>query len=138
MIELVTLTRRNRTKRPLGRAKLIKLADTKYSLHVRQKHANKEGVVECFTCPYKNHWKKMQCGHYITRSKKYTRWDLNNLRPQCFVCNMRNQGMSHIFRERLVLELGEDVIKAMEERSKLLFKEPDSWIEDRIKELGYD
>lgn len=70
----------------------------------------------------------MQCGHYITRSAKYVRWELDNLRPQCFVCNMRNQGMSHIFRERLVKELGEERIVELEQLSKKLFLEPDEWI----------
>jgi len=78
----------------------------------------------------------MQNGHYITRSLKYTRWDFNNLRPQCFVCNMRNQGMSHVFRAKLVQELGEDVIRAMEERSALKFSEPDSWIQEVIQRLS--
>lgn len=117
------------------RAKLIKEADRVYSQYVRQKYADKEGVVQCYTCPYQAHWKKMQNGHYITRSAKYTRWDLDNLRPQCFVCNMRNQGMGHIFREKLVGELGEEHIKAMEQRSKQLFKEPDEWILERITTL---
>lgn len=48
---------------------------------------------------------------------------------------MRNQGMSHIFRERLVAELGEERIVAMEQRSKPLFREPDEWIQARIDEV---
>lgn len=118
--------------KPLGRAKLIKKADTLYSLYVRQKYADAEGIVQCFTCTYKNHWKKLQCGHYITRSAKYVRWDLNNLRPQCFVCNMRNQGMSHIFRENLVGEIGAQAVLTLERKSKILFREKDDWIQDVI------
>lgn len=124
-----------RIKTKATRSKLIKKTDTAYSLYVRQKYANDEGIVTCYTCPYRNHWKKMQNGHYITRSAKYTRWDLDNLRPQCFVCNMRNQGMSHIFREKLVAELGEERIRVMEAKSKELFKEKDEWIQARLDEL---
>lgn len=116
-----------------SRSKLIKEADRLLSLKVRQFYASPEGIVKCYTCPYQAHWKKMQNGHYITRSLKYTRWDLNNCRPQCFVCNMRNQGMSHLFRERLVEELGESKIKAMEAKAKVLFREPDSFIQAIIK-----
>lgn len=74
----------------------------------------------------------MQNGHYITRSIKYLRWELDNCRPQCFVCNMRNQGMSHLFRERLVEQLGEDRLKDMELLAKELFKEKDDFIEAKI------
>lgn len=119
----------------LGRAGLIKKADWTLSQYVRQFYADENGTVSCYTCPYKAHWKKMQNGHYITRSLKYTRWDLMNCRPQCFVCNMRNQGMSHLFRERLVNEYGEQAVKALEERSKPRFEESDDWIADRLGEL---
>lgn len=126
------MPQKGRIKTKATRSKLIKEADRLYSLHVRQFYADKEGAVLCYTCPYKAHWKKMQNGHYITRSKKYVRWDLDNCRPQCFVCNMRNQGMSHIFRENLVGEIGIDRVEALEARSKPLFREPDSWIQERI------
>lgn len=119
------------------RSKLIKQADTLLSLYVRQVHADPQGIVQCYTCPYKNHWKKMQNGHYITRSAKYTRWDLDNCRPQCFVCNMRNQGMAHIFRENLVSEIGGQRVIDLEQRAKLLFKEPDEWIIEKINALPH-
>lgn len=128
--------------KPLGRAKLIKRADTAMSLYIRQKYADKDGTVQCYTCPYKAHWKKMQNGHYITRSLKYTRWDEDNCRPQCFVCNMRNQGMSHLFRENLVKEIGEFSVLKLEAAAKQLFREPDEYIleratyfEDKIKQI---
>lgn len=117
------------------RSKLIKEADRLWSLKVRQGAADAEGTVNCYTCSYKAHWKKMQNGHYITRSAKYTRWDPDNQRPQCFVCNMRNQGMSHLFRENLVKEIGEQRVLALEVRAKPLFREPDSYIQEIINSL---
>lgn len=126
-----------------GRAKLIKRADSAMSLYIRQKYADKDGIVQCYTCPYKAHWKKMQNGHYITRSLKYTRWDENNCRPQCFVCNMRNQGMSHLFRENLVKEISEFSVLNLEAAAKQLFREPDEYIlnhalyyEEKIKQIS--
>lgn len=51
---------------------------------------------------------------------------------------MRNQGMSHIFREKLVEEYGEESIYEMEQRSKLLFEEKDEWIQAKIDTIkGY-
>lgn len=121
-------------KKPI-RSKLIKEADKKYSLHVRQKYANSEGYVQCYTCNYLNHWKKMQCGHYIPRFFKYTRWELDNLRVQCYMCNMRLGGVPHIFRENLVEELGDVRVQQMEASAKPLFREKDEWILNKINAI---
>lgn len=50
---------------------------------------------------------------------------------------MRNQGMSHLFRERLVIELGEAKIGAMELLAKIRFNEPDEWIVQKIEEISH-
>lgn len=115
------------SEKTLKRGALIKATDTVYSSYVRQKYADKEGMVKCYTCEDVYHYKRLQCGHYISRLFKYTRWDLNNLRPQCFYCNMRRAGCAFIFRENLVKELGTEVVENMEQRARLLFKEKDEW-----------
>lgn len=77
----------------------------------------------------------MQNGHYISRFFKYTRWELDNMRPQCFMCNMRLQGMPHIFRKKLVDELGEKRVVEMETLAQVLFREKDEWILNVIHSL---
>lgn len=77
----------------------------------------------------------MQNGHYISRFFKYTRWLKENCRPQCFMCNMRLGGCAHIFREKLVLEYGETFVKEMEQKAKILFREPDEYIQNIINQL---
>ena len=51
---------------------LTKKLDTIFSEYIRRKDANKNGLVECFTCGVIKYWKGegMQCGHFISRSKK--------------------------------------------------------------------
>lgn len=117
IIEDIKRKKHKKAKVP-GRGKLIKLADKLMSRLVRQMYANTEGVVRCFTCDYRAHWKHMQNGHYISRSRYFTRWMLENTRPQCFVCNLRYQGMGHLFRAQLVVEYGERGVITMEELSK--------------------
>lgn len=119
----------------IKRSDIIRKADKTFSLYVRQKYSNEEGTTECFTCGYKAHWKRLQNGHYITRALYYTRWDERNCRPQCFVCNMRRQGMSHVFREKLVNEYGEQSIKQMELMAKRRFDEDDEWLIEKLKEV---
>lgn len=112
----------------LTRTKLIQEADKAVSLYVRQKYANDDGMVKCYTCGHFVHWKKIHCGHYISRYYKYTRWELDNLRPQCMMCNLWKKGDAFTFRANLVDELGESRVREMERRAKILFKESDDWI----------
>lgn len=126
---------RGKIKTKAKRGKLIKEADKAYSTYVRLKYADKDGMVKCYTCDDVYHYKKLQCGHYISRLFKYTRWDLNNLRPQCFYCNMRRAGCAFIFRQNLVDEIGEDIVKAMEKKARELFIEKDEWIQAKLDEL---
>ena len=125
-------THSKRLKTDPSRTKLIKMADSLASKYVRLKNANRAGIVKCFTCSYKTHWKKIQNGHYISRFYKYTRWHEDNMRPQCFGCNIRMSGNSHLFRENLVKEIGEQRVKDIETKSKILFKEKDDYIQKKI------
>jgi len=113
------------------RSKLIKSADTLMSLYVRQFYA-KDGMVKCYTCTGVYPVKKIQNGHYIPRGYKYTRWELENCRPQCFLCNCRYYGQAFIFRKNLVEELGEERVRELEARAKNLFNEKDEWIQEII------
>lgn len=114
----------------LSRSKLIKKADKLYSLYVRNSNRSEDGNVKCFTCNYVG--RIIHCGHYVTRVIQYTRWDLDNLRPQCFYCNMRKKGNSHVYRRRLVKEIGEARVLVVESLAEGLFKEKDEWIQERI------
>ena len=114
------------------RTKLIKEADALMSKWVRLSRADEDGFVDCFTCDHSGHYKKMQNGHWIVRQYKYTRWDEDNTRPQCYACNFLFNGRPHIFRENLVDEIGEERVKALEARAKPLFKERDDFIQDII------
>jgi hypothetical protein len=117
------------------RSQLIKEADKLFSLYVRLKYADKDGMVKCYTCTGVYPYKKIHNGHYIPRGVKYMRWELDNMRPQCILCNLRRYGNSYIFRENLVAELGEARVKEMEQQAKQLFLEKDAWIEAKIEEV---
>lgn len=69
------------------RQKLIKELDRMVSLYVRQKGMDRQGYNICYTCGAKLPWKMMDCGHYIKRRYLQTRWDLNNVRPQCLTAD---------------------------------------------------
>ncbi|GEM_PF-1147907 len=62
------------------------------SLLVRQLPADSEGRVRCCTCNALMSWRHSQAGHYISRAKKSTKFDLMNLAPQCPRCNIQWSG----------------------------------------------
>lgn len=106
--------KKKKRSEPKSVSKLMKELDAVFSQWVRLSHANKEGIVSCYTCGYQNHYKKMQNGHFISRFYKATRWDKRNCRVQCVMCNMWRNGDIATFRENLVKELGEEVVREIE------------------------
>lgn len=58
----------------------------------------------CYTCDATNLvGRNLQCGHFITSSTCSTelRYSLENLRPQCFSCNINKSGNWVEFEKRL-------------------------------------
>lgn len=104
--------------KPKSVSKLMKEADRLMSLFVRQKYADVNGNVKCYTCPYVAHWKKMQNGHLVSRFYKETRYDERNCRPQCYTCNMFRNGMVPHFAAKLQQELGKGIVEELYELAR--------------------
>jgi hypothetical protein len=120
-------------KRMKSRTSLTKALDAIVSQYVRTKAADKSGWVACYTCPSKLPIKKMQNGHYVSRSVRSLRWEEDNCRPQCYGCNVMHGGRPIDFRENLVNELGESKVKELEAKRKELFKPSDEWFLTQIQ-----
>ena len=86
-------------KKPTRKSLVIKL-DTVFSQYIRRKDAIDE-IATCVTCGKKEHYKKLQCGHFMSRRHYSTRWDENNVGVQCYGCNITNQGMQYAFSKYL-------------------------------------
>lgn len=121
------ITRKPRTSKrskgkikPKGISKLMKELDAVFSRFIRLSAADKDGIVSCYTCGHRNHWKKMQNGHYVSRFYKATRWDESNCRIQCSMCNMWKRGDLITFRINLVNELGESHVRFLEESRNVI------------------
>lgn len=89
--------------------KLDKLA----SEYIRRRYADRYGMVKCYTCGAKHHWKDMDNGHFIKRGHMQTRWELDNMRPQCRKCNRLLNGNYEVYTKRLTMELGKERIMEM-------------------------
>jgi hypothetical protein len=78
-------------------SKIKKELDRVFSLYIRQRNANSNGTVMCFTCGTKGHWKTMDCGHFQSRKHTSTRWDEQNCQVQCKSCNIFKNGEQYKF-----------------------------------------
>jgi hypothetical protein len=84
-----------------NRKSLIKKLDTVFSEYIRKRTADHNGYVECYTCGKRDHWKKMQCGHFQSRKQYSTRWNEDNCQVQCVGCNMFRAGEQYKFGLKL-------------------------------------
>ena len=116
------------------RKTIIKKLDAIFSEYVRRKHADKNGIVKCYTCNKKAYWKGegMQNGHFISRSSRILRWREDNCRPQCYACNCMRYGQAYIFGANLNKEFGFNKAEELLIESKKIIKQSDQDLLDLI------
>jgi hypothetical protein len=85
------------------------------SIFVRAEGADDWGYVRCFTCPKKDHWRTMDCGHFKHGVLDY---DLENLKPQCAGCNRFWHGRLDVYATRLIEKYGPDILNAWKTKRK--------------------
>tara|TARA_S200002703_G_C3799890_1_gene247167 strand:- start:3547 stop:3948 length:402 start_codon:yes stop_codon:yes gene_type:complete len=96
-------------KKPI-KGKLVKKLDIVFSRWVRMSNADHRGFCECVTCGKKEHWKQIQAGHFMSRRHYSTRWDEDNVKPQCKACNVFNQGRQYEYSIYLGKDLSDDLL----------------------------
>ena len=106
----------------VSRKNLVKRLDNIFSQYIRLRNANAQGIAECYTCGKKDHWKKLQCGHFMSRKSYSTRWDEMNCNVQCVKCNMFEQGMSYVFGLNLNKDFGDGTAEGLLQKSKQIVK----------------
>jgi len=100
-----------------SRKNIVKKLDTVFSQYVRLRYAD-DYIVECYTCGIKNHYKKMHCGHFMSRKHYSTRWDELNCQVQCYKCNIHGYGEQFRFGQRLNKEYGNDTADILESKCR--------------------
>lgn len=78
-------------------SQLVKDLDTVFSIYIRIRDMKGGGYSLCVTCSKPMTFKTSQCGHFVSRRHKATRWDEANCAAQCYACNMHNQGRQYEF-----------------------------------------
>lgn len=114
---------------------LIKECDKVTSLYVRMKAMDANKKIKCYTCDKEMDLYDAQCGHFISRSQMFLRFDLRNLRPQCNSCNCYKRGNIAIYRKRLNEE-HPGLADILMEESYLIYKMSRDEIKSLIREYS--
>lgn len=104
---------RRRVKSRESVSSLKKRLDAVFSQFIRRKYADRNGYVSCFTCGVQMHWKKIQNGHYISRSHNATRYSIKNNHPQCVGCNVFKHGNMPAYALALLKKYGPDILEEL-------------------------
>jgi hypothetical protein len=116
-----------------SRSKIVKDLDAAFSRYIRLRAVNLDGFVECYTCGRSYEWKKIQCGHFMSRARYATRWHEDNCRPQCYGCNVMQQGRQYDFGLNLDIER-EGLAEEMHQLSLTTVKFATWELEEMLKE----
>lgn len=106
-----------RRPKRVTRSKVVAALDTAFSIWTRKSGADHTGRAECYTCGVRKQYMEMDAGHFQTRAKYATRWDVQNVKPQCKHCNMTNGGHQYEFALHLDREYGPGTADAVVARS---------------------
>lgn len=109
------------------RKSLIKKLDTVFSEYIRRRYAIND-IATCVTCGKKDHWKKLQAGHFMSRKHYATRWDDDNVEVQCQACNVFRYGEQYLFAKYLGEKKANDLLA----KSRGIVKFTDNEIIDMI------
>lgn len=125
-------------KKPKAKKKSywVKKLDEVFSRYIRQKYADDFGMVSCYTCGTKKHWKEMQNGHYISRGHMATRWEESNCRVQDSACNVFRNGNYVEYSHRLLKEIGEEALDELMAKKKEIKQWSIKEIQEKIDYYG--
>lgn len=118
------------SKKPL-RKNLIKELDTVFSQFIRLRYAKNE-IAECVTCGKKDHWSKLQNGHWASRRHYSTRWDERNCNVQCASCNVFRAGEIYLYTKYLCSQYGDNFPEELYAKSQTNCKFTDVELQDMI------
>ena len=115
-------------KKKSTRTQVVAKLDKVFSEYIRRRYA-KDDIATCVTCSKKDHWKKLQAGHFMSRKHYSTRWDEDNVQVQCSGCNVFRYGEQYKFSKYLGSEKAEE----LHQKSKQVVKFSTAELEEMIE-----
>jgi hypothetical protein len=102
-----------------GKSKLMDEAWKWFSLFIRLKDTNDEGIGQCISCRKYLHYKNGQAGHYISRRHNSTLFDEQNVHLQCPQCNGHFKGNLDEYAISLIQKYGQNILEDLNIRKRL-------------------
>jgi len=103
-----------KAKRPkkLTTGQWKKKAWAQFSIFIRTRGADENGMNQCVTCPPGTlaHWKDLQAGHFIAGRLNANLFDERGTNPQCMACNIYRNGAHVMYYRWMQKNHGEEVI----------------------------
>lgn len=115
-------------KSTIGKKKKTGVNDKKlwsaFSLFIRLRDADSQGICYCFTCGLPRNYKGMDCGHGIGRQHWGTRYNEMNNHAQCKRCNGFEGGKGDVYKQKVDEKYGAGtwdllLVKAQTNRKQL-------------------
>lgn len=136
-------------KRKTGVQRARDRADTWFSRFIRLKYSHLVYEINgearycyCYTCGNPKHIKAIDCGHYINREHMQVRYNSNNARPQCTLCNKYKSGRHTKFEQLLIDEIGQQPVDNLKKlalikipMSELELREISDYYRIKVKEI---
>lgn len=120
-------------KKQKSRSKLVKDLDAVYSKYIRLSKLTNGSNNICVCCGKEENWKKMQNGHYCSRSHYNTRWMDMNCHPCCIGCNVFKSGNYPEYTRYMLEVYGAEALKDLIAESKKIIKIQNYEIEEQIE-----
>lgn len=88
--------------------------DEIFSVYIRLRDSDENGYCRCISCGKIEHWKDVDCGHFVNRSHMGTRYSEKNCNAQCRSCNRFDEGNNIGYTRGLIRKYGIGVISLLE------------------------
>lgn len=97
-------------------------ADKYFSLFIRLRDCDDNGLATCCTCGKIKPVKEMDCGHFIKRQHMATRFSEVNCAAQCKRCNAFEQGRDADFERHIINRWGPDKLNLLKASARKVYK----------------
>jgi len=104
-----------------------------FSLFIRLRDANNEGICRCITCGLPRHFRQMDCGHGIGRQHWGTKYDEKNNHAQCKKCNGFEEGRKDLYKIEVDKKYGKGTWDMLDLKSKQFRKAPSQFEIDMLE-----
>lgn len=101
-----------------------------FSIFIRTRGANSDGMNECYTCGCVKPWRELQAGHFIPGRLNANLFSEIGTNPQCSTCNVLKSGNTVIYYQKMEAAHGRGVIDDLIRRNNSTHKwEPNELID---------